>query len=267
MQLSFLQSNWLRQYPFKAGCGVMDVAGNRVPQDLLAGLRISVTGSRAIYISKIVSNARSASIEFCSDTGFVGVANATTVESNQAILIHNGVGNIGTVTIGNADSWEINHVYVFDSVSGAVEPSTVTVVPKPAVHGILVKGKLLTGHISLTSTTIGISDIGDLFLNVLVPSTVASRQDRQSRYLTCDKPVIGGINSVVPDKNGNIDIYTVAPLVINNGVLSVVVPENHSLCKVYNIPPVNQTSTNSTPLPEATKEYPTWTQFLPPPTP
>ena len=263
MQLSFIQSNWLRQYPFRAECGQLDLNGTVVPRDILVGLRLSITGSLDVYVSKIITNGGYISVEFCSGEGFVGVANSRLTNDNEAILVKNASGVIGTVTIGNTDSCEANQLFQFDSTSGKVEPSTLTPVAAPAVKSITIKGKALTGNLTLASSTVGILDAGEseIYLSVLVPSTVASRQDKQARFLTCDKPVVGGINGVVPDSNGNIDIYTIAPLSISAGVLSITVPDGSSLCQVYNIPPNNQVSTNSTPLSDAAKEYPTWAQF------
>jgi hypothetical protein len=156
--------------------------------------------------------------------------------------------------------------------TGFVEPSTVTRVVLPSVTGWNIKSSTLTGHVVLNSDTL---NIGSGFnLSVIDPQSVVSRKDKYPQYLTCDYPVIGGINNVLPDSlQHNVNIVAVEPLKITSLgdgkfhlTLEDVVIQNpqtgqKALCKKYNIPPDNQTNAPTGTLAETSPEYPTWPQF------
>lgn len=272
MRAAFLQSNWQRQYPIKSSCNGIDLNGNIVPTDILVGLRISSSlGNLDVYVSKLVTNEGVVGVEFFSNTGFLGSASGMITVDNQNLSVVDSIGStIGNVTIGNPDSCVAIQSFNFDITTGAVEPSTITCLSVPGVSGITVKSETLTGSVVLASTTINISTTSGINLSVINPNSITSREDYQASYLTCPNTVIGGINSVVPDGvTNNIDIFAIAPLVINNtsggGItqftLTVAPLSLATLCETYNIPPTNSSDAVSPPLESASPEYLTWPQF------
>lgn len=250
MQLNFIQSNWLRRYPFRLGSGELDLYNNVVPTDLVVALRITCAPSELeVYISKIVTNAGMISITFNGASGPIGFANGTVVMSNQSILIYNSnQGVIGNVTIGNAETTQARQTFIFDSSNGLVEPSTVTVLSPPTVTKITVKGSKLVGAVKLTSSSAGITAGGTIGLNVSRPADIQSRNDISASRLTCGNNVIGGINTVKPDENGNIDIYAVIPVQVSvvDGNIKLDSPGTplSKICKTLNLPPVDSTQTS-----------------------
>jgi hypothetical protein len=280
MRLSFIQSNWLRQYPFQKNSGIIDVNLNKVPTDILVGLRLMIPyTTNAVYVNKLTTNAGQVSIEFCTGTTtFLGSATGVVTNSNTTLPITtNEGGSIGTVTIGNPDSCQPIAAYFFNSTIGLVEPSTITRLTLPGMPAWKVKSALLTGAVTLSSDTIAVGSGPSLAL--LTPLDVASREDYQPNYLTCQNSVIGSINNVLPDSSNNLNIVAIEPLKITalgNGMFSLtldnIVLYNNSnprtgpqqLCINYNIPPDNETSTPTVPLTTATAEYPTWPQFQAP---
>ena len=272
MQLPFLQSNWLRQYPFKSTSGITDLNGLSLPKDLIVGLRISVAAADVdVYISKIVINNGVVGVEFMSSNGFLGSAAGSMTQDNQSLkIIAENLGSIGVVIIGNSTSTNTQAAFHFDYNTGVVEPSTVTLISKPGLSSITIKGQKLTGLLGLASNSISITGAETLQLALLSPQDVTSRGDKQAKYLTCDNAVIGGINTVLPDINGNIDIYAIAPLTIATSGISGVSAlkltsapiTRQDLCIPYNIPPADQNSTESNTLEEATAtEFSGWPQF------
>ena len=268
MRLSFIQSNWLRQYPFKSDCGIDDNAGQWVPTDLVVGLRLSLPKamlSNTVFIGKLVTGNNSFSAELFCGTTLVGTVAAIVTISNQIVPILNSTGGtIGTITTGNSDNFQINQSYTFNSTNGAVEESTITAIPTPAVTSLCLKGVNLTGNLTLASNTIDIT--AGLFLSLLDPQSVSSRKDKQAVNLTCDLPIIGGINTVLPDVANQISIVAVAPLTVSslgNGVLQLTVSPitKTTLCIPYNTPPDNTSNTPAGDLSSSSPEYLTWPQF------
>jgi hypothetical protein len=260
MQLNFLQSNWLRQYPFRAmnyvgdGGGRRDLQNHEIPTDIIVALRITCSASDLdVFISKIYIKYGFIGITFTGSAGDLGYANKNITDNNQSInIIGNTGGVIGSVTIGNAATLQTVKSYAFDANSGAIEPSTIMVTGTPAVTSLSVKGVKYVGNLTFSSKTVSITNNATLNFTTINPNSVRSRQDKKAANLTCDQYVISGINSVVPDINGNIDVYTVSPLHITKsrvtGVdqLSFTAASLHmnnffgnSLCKFVNIPPTN----------------------------
>jgi hypothetical protein len=273
MQLNFINSNWHRQYPFKSGHGAVDSQNNILPTDLIVGLRLTCLSSDLeIYIEKIVTSKGKVSISFAGSSGSIGFANALLVSSNQSVPIKNyNNGLIGNVVVGNIDSAMPDQVFVFNETNGLVEPSTVLIVTAPEVSSIRVKNTNLTGQLTLVSNSINILAGNNLSLSVINPSNIESRQDKSARYLTCTNNVISGINSVKPDSQGNIDIYAIAPLVINAVTINDV-PQLHlstpdielkQLCKVVNLPPANDADVYHQEIsdPSLAPEWNQWEQF------
>jgi hypothetical protein len=271
MQLNFLQSNWHRRYPFRAGHGGLDLMYNELATDIIVAMRVSCTSSDLeLYIEKVYLNNGYVSVSVAGSAGPVGYANGRVTDNNTALNIvsYNG-GVIGNVTIGNRSQTSTTQNYQFNSTNGLIEPSCVTVLPVPAVTALDVSGKRLTGHIKITSNTLSVIAGDNLSLSVNNPSSVQSRGDRLAKNLSCENTVITGINDVKPDATGNIDIYAISPMsitqVVKNGMqqLQLSAPgfDSSRLCKIVNIPPENTTTSYPDILTVTEPEWKAWPQY------
>ena len=285
MRLSFLQANWLRQYPFRKDSGITDVNQLSMPTDIIVGLRLAIphTGN-LVYINRVSTNSGVVSVEFSAGSALIGYASGSITQANTAlpVIAYGNSGSIGTVTIGNPDSCQPAALYIFNntvhdpaalstpSAMGFVEPSTVTSIVPPVVTSWSIRSQALTGNLTLTSDSLSIGS--NLQLMLLAPQDVVSLGDQHPEYLTCSHTVIGSLNNVFPS-DYNINIVAIEPLVITsvgNGVFQLTVPEvvltdptseQVALCKQYNIPPDTETSIPTGDLLGTTPEYPTWPQF------
>ena len=275
MHLSFLQSNWFRQYPFKDGQGGLDLYGNTLPTDILVGMRLSLPDvSSVVYVKRLTANNGVVGVEIWNDSVLVGAASGLVTTSNTVLPVRINGGAVGSVTIGNPDSCITKQSYSFDNTNGQIEPSVITKVPSPGLAALNVKGAAMTGDITISSNSVNIGS--GLYLSLLTPQDVASRKDQQTVSLTCDGHIIGGINKVIPDRTGKINIVAVAPLVITKIDESTykltLEDDGHSaigfstLCKPLNMPPADTSDVpardmNDPGLPAVVPEYKSWSQF------
>ena len=269
MNLAFINANWTRSYPIKGGCDFTCLSGNVLPKDVFVGARITTDPIyRNIYVSKVVTNNGIVSIEFRCGEQVLGAATAKVVNDNQTIPITSLYPNFsGYIVIGNKDSLDTNQTYLFDNNALLLEPSTITVFVPPAITGIKVKNKTITGKVVFNSTTLTItSDAFGTNFTTIAPSTVASRLDKTATGLTCKNPVISGINTVKPDLSGNIDIYGIDPVVISTstGKVTISTPDLPltEACKKQNIPPTNNSDSYFDDVTTTTQpEWKTWPQY------
>ena len=256
MILNFIQSNWLRQYPFRDENGVLDLNNEIVPTDLVVGLRITYQGSGLdVFINKIYTNKGAVSIGFACSTGDLGYANGLVDQDNQSLPILNYSGGvIGNVMIGNSNSTQPVQNFLFNNTNGLVEPSTLMVLPAPLVENISIKGIDYTGAVTFTSSTLAILATNTLNFSVINPTNIQSNGDQSSSFLTCPNFTISGINSVPPDINGNINIYAIEPLTIaqtgsnqlqlnSTGLVISNTAQSNNLCRVVNIAPTDTVDT------------------------
>jgi hypothetical protein len=263
--LNFIQSNWHRQYPFRKGHGALDVYNNSMPIDLIVALRITHTTTTNIHISKVVTNNGYVSVLFSAGETPVGAANGMISSSNQSLLIINFNGGIiGNVTIGNIDSTKPVETFLFNANNGLIEPSVVTILAAPNIKKLSIKGNDVKGVVTLSSKTVAINTNSTIDLSAIDPTSVFSRNDKSAKNLTCDNPTIAGINSVIPNTAGNIDIFGISPLAVTKETIDGVThiklstPELglDKLCKQLNLPPTNASSTSYQPIETITK--PEW---------
>ena len=272
MQLSFIKSNWLRQYPFKANCGLLDNNGNAVPKDIVVALRLTcVPSDLDIYIDRIYTASGVVNISFSGSNGPLGYATSAITDANQNILIKSYAGGIiGNVTVGNPDSTQPVQTFTFNNVNGLIEPTTVLAVPTPTIKDLKIKGSKLVGRINIFSNSLNIAASTTLNISVISPAEIESRKDLSSKYLTCENQIIGGINGVTPNKNNNIDIYTIDPLEISinevDGIAQLYLSTPDitldQLCKLINSPPADLTDTPHEDIDEITvPEWKSWPQY------
>lgn len=245
MKLSFLNSNWYRKYPLQSTAGM-----DGFPDDLIVGCRIMYTDP-VVYISKVTTNNNFISIEFHNNSTVIGTAQGTvSLDAITLSIVPIDTNLSGFIIIGNIDSTVANSTYSFDSTTGALEPSVITIFTPPGVTNITTSTNTLTGNILIDPTNLTMTvDSNSIELDVIAPTDISSRMDRTANLLTCLNPIISGINSVVPllkDGNWNIDIYGIAPIQITSIAGKITVGTNGvslpNICNQTNIPPLDETS-------------------------
>lgn len=274
--MNFTQRNWLRQYPFRGDMGRWDTELNQVPSDLLVGVRITCkVEDLDVFISKIYTNSGIISVLFSGTVGDIGFANGSVTSDNQAINIVSYTGGIiGNVVIGNSARTQNKTTFIFNSNNGLIEPSTVLIITPPAVSSVAVKNVKYVGDVNLTSNSITLGTGNIITTTVKDSSKIASRGDKQAKFLTCDNNIISGINTVAPNSEGNIDVYAIAPLQISSitesGITSIRITSEDAtipkLCKIANLPPeppdLDNPDTPTVPLVDAVDpEFVSWPNY------
>jgi hypothetical protein len=240
---------------------------DELANDVIVGCRISSTDTyKEVYVSKVYIKQGRISIEFTSSGLILGVANGIISADNQTLKI-TGMQSFfsGYVIIGNRFAVnEADRSYHFDSSSGAIEDSCITVYPVPGVTKLIHNGKELTGSVELNLSNLdAVIGKDSIEFSVVSPLEIVSRGDFTAGLLTCKNPVIGSINTV---QGHNIDIVGIKPVtvVVSGGKIEIgsegVTVEE--VCKPIVIPPVNNSDAYYTDIETALlKEWQTWPDY------
>jgi hypothetical protein len=235
LRVPFLNKNLLRKYPFKQGVTCIGVAGQSLPDNLIASLKMSVPYLyRRIFVERVVVEGTAISVTvscklISEATLSLGVFNTALTDDYQLVnLTGIGYGVSGQIVFGELavlEPLQGNFDFTadtYDTATTQIEESLITVVPTPVVTSISCRGNTVTGNISLVLDNIKNLDttvIGEILLNVINKPSLYSRGDKSFSFGNCTTPVIGSINDVPPDANGNIDIFGIKPVVVS--VLSI----------------------------------------------
>ena len=264
-----------RHYPLKAGSSGLSVYGEQLPTSLLTSLSLSIPLSANIdtlYISKIVTKNNFISVVINSYTSdlAVGSFSKAIVEDYQTINLTSYISGVsGQLTVGKLNALvDFQGAFHFQKENAEIEESTIFVYPTPAVTAVVNNSTKSTGKISLLGKNVSIAVEGnDITLDVIEYTKVLAHNALAGQYDNCTNPIIEKINTVTPDEDGNIDIYTILPMTIDvsgenleltpNLTIEQVCPE---LNKIY--PPLNISDTYySDILTEKTPEWKTWPYF------
>lgn len=222
--LDFYTKNQFRKYPLRDTSAYMTKGGIFLDTSLLVGASLmSIIGVSQIYISRIYVKNSYVSIIFSDiPQGTVGYATGTITQNNQSLTI---VGYkpyfSGFIILGSKASWDkLNGSYELDNVNGRIEDSVVTLYPTPALTSI----NDLAGNILLSLTNIIKSESFNLAVEDV--SQIASIHDHSTGANNCPTNIINAIGNVLPDNNGNIDIYGIEPVEITTaaGILQIGTP-------------------------------------------
>ncbi len=263
MQLSFINTNWYRKYPFKATTD-LSYSGIQLPTDIIVGARLMTDSLYPVYITKIWINNLVINIELTSNNIVIGYCTDKLQANNQALTIKSlsSVAISGFITIGNIDNCVTPQFY---ALNAELEPSTITLFNPPAIKGIEHNGELMTGIGTIQSSSLAVTTTNNINIAVITPDEVASRLDRTSQLLTCNNPIISGINTVKPNLAGNIDVYGIHPvrITVTQGVLTIDTEEEiGDLCSPVNIPPIDTSNIYFEDIvTTTTTEWQTWPQF------
>jgi hypothetical protein len=150
-----------------------------------------------------------------------------------------------------------------------LEDSTITCFTRPGVTAITVKNERLTGILSILGDNITPTSFSHvLLLSVIDPTRILTKNNFSSSYGNCKTPLIQKINTVLPDEDGNIDIFGIQPvkITISSGKI-VVALENVTLLDICPekgdfSPPSDATDSYYTDiLTTNAPEWTTWPQF------
>lgn len=275
MYLDFLNKNMYRSYPLKAGSSGISIYGETLPDSLLTSLSLSVPndyGYRGLYISKVVVKGQFISVVFNDyDTGFaLGSFSKLVTKDYESINLTPYIPTAsGVLTVGRKEGLlEFQGVYHFERENTEIEESVLFIYPPPGVINLVNNAIASTGHITLIGKNIEVST-GDseILLDVIDTNRVRAHNTLAGQYNNCNNPIIEKLNTVTPDEDGNIDIYTILPMTIEvsgdnltlipNLTLEQVCPD---LNKIY--PPDNASEEYYSDInTEKVPEWKTWPYF------
>ena len=284
--LSFLNSNWYRQYPFKGDTSLIATSGELLPNDILSGCRLMLDQSHmgtGVQVKRLYHHAGTINVEFVAmnsslNSGILGYAHGIITTANQSVMVTSDVPTFsGFITIGNQDTLQTTKCYNFADGDAILEPSTITIYTPPPITGLTHQDQKLTGQVTFVPTNLIMTVANNnIHFDVLKPDEVESRSDADHSVilLTCLNPVIGGINTVQPIKTTdyyNIDIYGIAPVEIlhNHTTEDITVTSSLELvdiCNPVNIPPTANVNgiiwnSNTSTYDITTTTQPEWQQW------
>lgn len=262
-----------RSYPLKASSSGLSIYQEVLPEELITSMNISAPNEyTGLYISKITSKNQYLSIvinDYATGLALGSFSSAITKDYQVINLLPYLSTVSGFLTIGKKEILsEFQGAYHFDKENTELEESILFIYPPPAVIKFVNRAIESVGKITLLGKNIIITDEDNtLSLDVIDRNKVLAHNTSAGQYDNCQTPIIESINTVVPDEEGNIDIYTILPMTIEvsgdnltlvpNITVSEVCPE---LNKIY--PPVNESDVYySDILTEKTPEWKTWPYF------
>lgn len=274
--VDFLNKNTLRSYPIRADCSKLSQGGAVIPTTLFCAAQFSVPGNYSkVALSRIYINDNYINILVSARDGntltYLGFFDGRVYEDFQRLTFSAVDPAVyGMLTIGSKDALlGYQGFHTFDPDNMLIEDSLVTAITPPAVLALAVGATLLTGRVGLELTNIQkITNPIDLQLDVVAKELVRATADKSAQFNNCPTNPIGSMNGVLPDENGNIDIYGIAPINvrITSIGLSLEAPSinRQELCaEETRIPPL---ITISTYLKDITKttvpEWQTWPQYV-----
>lgn len=275
LHVDFLNKNTFRRYPLRADVGVDSNEGFLLPDGLFCAAQFSVPGGyekvqlRRIYVSGnyiniLVSGYNEAALTH------LGYFDGT-IATDYTTLTFTSLEPVvyGMLMVGRKDALKaIQGFCTFSDNKALFEDSLVTYVTPPAVHHIAVHDRLLTGRINLEYSNIyQVANPAAIELDVLSKDSIRVKNDKSAQFGSCPTNPIGSMNTVLPDVDGNIDIYGIAPVKVNVTAtgLRLDVPDvsKSDLCaEDKRIPPLIPISTYLKDITKATTpEWRTWPQY------
>lgn len=214
----FLSRNLLRNYPLQGRHVLLDQAGGQMPAGLLTAARFTVpAGVTGLYFRQVRHAGRQVSglvhaLPEDVPAGYFGATVTVDFQVLDLVPLRNGFfGRLAVGTLALLD--QVDGLHSLSPEIGRVEDSLVVSMPAPAVTGLLVGTRTLTGRVTLRPVNVGVSaEDSRLTLDVLNRRQVLAVNDRSIRHGTCGFLSVGGLNGVTPDAEGNIDLFGIAPL-------------------------------------------------------
>lgn len=274
LRVDFLNKNTLRRFPLRADKGVESTQGTSLPDELFCSAQFSTPGwaerlqIRRVYVSEGYINVLVSCYNGPTLTYLGYFDGNVTADYTKLTFSSLDPSVYGMLMIGKTGALASLHgFYDFANDTAVFEDSLVTYVTPPAVRGIIIGDQTLTGRISMEYSNVQqIANPTALQLDVLSKDSIRAKNDKSAKFSSCRTNPIGSMNTVLPDSEGNIDIYGIAPLQIHvsHGGLrfDVVGVSKSELCaEERRIPPLIPISSYLKDITKATvPEWKTWPQ-------
>lgn len=220
VHLDFLAKNCFRRYPLKASATGVSAEGGSLPLDLLTAARFSTDHSHLeLWISKVVVAGDQISVTVSDSAGIFGLFSSLVTSDFQVLKLTPVVRYAGgQLVLGPRSSLpQIQGKHTLSKLVAEFEPSLIVPRYLPSVSSLRVGDQTITGEVRLTYANVTPRLVPDtaLCLQATNPNRVASRADKDAMRGTCGFNTIGSINRVLPNVNGNIDIYGIKPVDIH----------------------------------------------------
>lgn len=220
-RLDFLNKNMYRKYPIRSTSRHIFTNGVVLPQSLITSIQVTTLYTYSkIFISQIYANNGFINITLQDLTSnlILGCFSGQ-ITSDQQVLLFQPFCDVatGSITIGSVDAVnQLSGMNMLTSIDGRLEDSTVYCFIQPGVTTINNNGNTAVGLINLAVNNISlVENTSSIELDVIDVSQILSNNSVSALYNNCNTPLIRQINSVVPDVNGNIDVFGIAPVVVS----------------------------------------------------
>lgn len=223
--LGFLNKNTLRKYPFRKTSVLTDAEGEILPDTVICALRLSIPSTYTdVFLSKLVVNQTGvkAFVSAYLDSRIVllGVFSAPLASDFEMVKFKTTLKTCsGYMAFGFRDAIkELEGVRIYTKDAALFEDSCIQYFTRPTVYALYVSGHYFYGDMTLAGENITISSPSntDVTLTVKDRAAVKSKGDSGSIQSKCNIPVISTLNGLTPSATGNVDIFAVRPLALNN---------------------------------------------------
>ncbi len=275
LRVDFFNKNTLRRYPLRADIAVTSNEGGSIPDSLLCAAQFSVPNSYSeLCISRVYSSSNYLNVLISAKLGVtrqpIGYFDGKVVDDFYKLTFSAIDKTVyGLLMVGRREALtELQGTHNFPDGTARIEESLVTYLSPPGVRSLSHDGAILTGRINLTYHNIKqMEDPAQLKLDVVSKETVRVENDPTSSFNSCPTNPIGSMNGVVPDAQGNIDIFGISPVqvrITTTGLsIEVTGVDKATLChEEKRIPPLIPTSSYLKDITQATvPEWKTWPQY------
>jgi len=210
-----------RKYPICASSSHIFTDGVELPQKLITSIQVTTLKSLSdVYIYRITVSDSYLSILLKENNTGLSIGNFYgQIQQNQQTLIMEPLISLasGSITIGDFTVLtSLTGTHYLDYKNGKLEPSTVFCFTPPGVTAFAYQDAKATGYVNISSASVVVSSSSpQINLSAKNPKTILSNNDLAASLANCPTPLIKKINTVLPDSNGNIDIYGVVPIQIS----------------------------------------------------
>lgn len=230
MNANWLSKNLFRNYPIKGVSNsnpsstestLLSLEGVTIPTNFISAIKLTTTIDYIdVYISRVyVINNYVCITLACGNSLYLGSFMGFIEEDFQVLTLSTEENKAyGILVFGQIESLAgLSGAYNFNKSVALLEDSVITVAPIPALTSITVGNTKFTGDIKFSYDNVVMKDVVDspvntINLDVVNKRPLYSRGDISSVLGNCKNPTIASINGVPPDENGNIDIYSIAPV-------------------------------------------------------